>query len=46
MKRFLTIVYWVAFVACPLFAQQGYVAGRLVDGDGNFVVYANVVLKT
>ena len=46
MKRFLTIVYWVAFVACPLFAQQGYVAGRLVDGDGNFVVYANVVLKS
>lgn len=46
MKRFLTIVYWVAFVACPLFAQQGVVAGRLVDGDGNFVVYANVVLKS
>ena len=46
MKKFLTIVYWMAFVVCPLFAQQGVVAGRLVDGDGNFVVYANVVLKS
>ena len=46
MKRLLTIAYWVAFVVCPLFAQQGYVAGRLADGDGNPVPYANVVLKT
>ena len=46
MKRFLTIVYWVAFVVCPLFAQTGFVAGRLADGDGNPVAYANIVLKT
>jgi hypothetical protein len=46
MKRFLTIAYWVAFVVCPLFAQTGFVAGRLADGDGNPVAYANIVLKT
>ena len=46
MKRILTFAYWVAFVVCPLFAQQGFVAGRLADGDGNPVAYANIVLKT
>ena len=46
MKRILTFAYWVAFVVCPLFAQRGLVAGRLADGDGNPVAYANVVLKT
>ena len=46
MKRILTFAYWVAFVVCPLFAQTGFVAGRLADGDGNPVAYANVVLKT
>ena len=46
MKRFLTIVYWVAFVVCSLFAQTGFVAGRLADGDGNPVAYAIIDRKS
>ena len=45
MKQ-LTLLFVTLFTTTAMFAQNGYITGRLADDSGQPIAFANVVLKT